>query len=122
VVQALPQNPDVRILSFYPDLVRVTLPEGVLDIEKNLPPADVSLLGNMNSVLVRSDLHPEIVYLLLKAMQAGHSEPGIFQRAGEFPRNFPEYLLAESAVEFYKNGPSFMQRHDHFGCPSIFND
>jgi TRAP transporter TAXI family solute receptor len=120
-VQALLQNPDVRLLSLstaeaytriYPDLVRLTLPQGVLDIEKNLPPADVSLLANTNRVLVRSDLHPEIVYLLLKAMLAEHSEPGIFQRAGEFPKSSdPEYPLAESAVEFYKNGPSFMQRH-----------
>jgi hypothetical protein len=63
-------------------------------------------------VLVRSDVHPEIVYLLLKAMQAEHSEPGIFQRPGEFPKSSdPEYPLAESAMDFYKNGPSFMQRH-----------
>jgi TRAP transporter TAXI family solute receptor len=120
-VQALLQNPDVRLLSFsmaeaftriYPNLVRLTLPQGVLDIEKDLPPADVSLIANTNRVLVRSDLHPEIVYLLLKAMVAEHSQPGIFQRAGEFPKGTdPEYPLAESAVEFYKNGPSFMQRH-----------
>ena len=120
-VQALLQNPDVRLLNFsmaeaytriYPDLVRLTLPQGVLNIEKNLPPADVSLIANTNRVLVRSDLHPEIVYLLLKAMVAEHSEPGIFHGAGEFPKSTDlEYPLAESAVEFYKNGPSFMQRH-----------
>jgi hypothetical protein len=121
VVQGLLQNPDVRLLSFStaeaytrinPGLVRLTLPQGVLDIETNLPPADVSLLGNPARVLVHSDLHPEIVYLLLKAMLAEHSEPGIFQRPGEFPKSSDfEYPLAESAVEFYKNGPSFMQRH-----------
>ena len=120
-VQALLRNPDVRLLNFpmaeaytriYPDLVRLTLPQGVLDIEKNLPPSDVSLIANTNRVLVRGDLHPEIVYLLLKTMVAEHSEPGIFQRAGEFPKSTdPEYPIAESAMEFYKNGPSFMQRH-----------
>jgi len=120
-VQGLLQNPDVRLLSFStaeaytrinPGLVRLTLPRGVLDIEKNLPPADVSLLGNPARVLVHSDLHPEIVYLLLKAMLAEHSEPGIFQRADEFPKSSDfEYPLAESAIDFYKNGPSFMQRH-----------
>ena len=84
----------------------------MLDIEKNVPPSEVSLLGNPARVLVRSDLHPEIVYLLLKAMQAEHSEPGIFQRADEFPKSSDlEYPRAESAIEFYKNGPSFMQRH-----------
>ena len=120
-VQALLRNPDVRLLSFemaeaytriYPDLVRLTLPRGVLDIEKSLPPADVSLIANVNRVLVRDDLHPEIVYLLLKTMKEEHSEAGIFQRPGEFPQSIdPEYPLHASAVEFYKNGPSFMQRH-----------
>src|SRR5215475_4270979 len=120
-VQALLKNPDVRLLSFemaeaytriYPDLVRLTLPRGVLDIEKNIPPTDVSLIANVNRVLVRSDLHPEIVYLLSKTMLEEHSEPGIFTRPGEFPKSTdPEYPLHASAVEFYKNGPSFMQRH-----------
>jgi TRAP transporter TAXI family solute receptor len=120
-VQALLQNPDVRLLSFstaeaytriYPGLVRLTLPRGVLDLEKNLPPTDVSLLGNPSRVLVHSDLHPEIVYLLLKAMQAEHAEPGVFQGPAEFPKSSDfEYPLAESAIDFYKNGPSFMQRH-----------
>jgi hypothetical protein len=43
----------------------------------------ISFIATTNRVLVRSDLHPEIVYLPLKAMQAEHSEPGIFQRPGE---------------------------------------
>src|SRR5262249_32278791 len=41
-----------------------------------------------------------------------HSEPGIFQHPGEFPKGMDsEYPMAASALEFYKNGPSFMQRH-----------
>jgi NMT1-like family len=120
-VQALLRNLDARLLSFemadaytriYPDLVRLTLPRGVLDIERNIPPSDVSLIANMNRVLVRSDLHSEIVYLLSKTMLEEHSEPGIFTHPGEFPKSTdPEYPLHASAVEFYKNGPSFMQRH-----------
>jgi NMT1-like family len=120
-VQALLRNLDARLLSFemadaytriYPDLVRLTLPRGVLDIERNIPPSDVSLIANVNRVQVRSDLHSEIVYLLSKTMLEEHSEPGIFTHPGEFPKSTdPEYPLHASAVEFYKNGPSFMQRH-----------
>ena len=120
-VQALLKNPNARLLSFemadaytriYPDLVQLTLPRGVLDIEKNIPPNDVSLIANVNRVLVRNDLHPEIVYHLSKTMLEEHSEPGVFARPGEFPKSAdPEFPLHASAVEFYKNGPSFMQRH-----------
>jgi hypothetical protein len=41
-----------------------------------------------------------------------HSGAGIFQRAGEFPTiNDPEFPVAEEALDYYKNGPSFLQRY-----------
>ena len=36
----------------------------------------------------------------------------IFQRSGEFPNSTDaEYPVAPAAIDFYKTGPSFMQRH-----------
>jgi len=41
-----------------------------------------------------------------------HGKQDIFQRAGEFPtQTDPEYPMAASAIDFYGNGPSFLQRH-----------
>jgi hypothetical protein len=96
----------------FPDLVRLVLPEGVIDFDRNIPPIDVTLIAVTNRLLIRSDLHPEIVYLLLQTMIEEHGQPGLFQRAGEFPtQTDPEYPMAASAADFYKNGPSFLQRH-----------
>ena len=118
---ALLQNPSVRLLSFptaeaytilFPELVRLVLPQGVIDIDRNIPPADVPLIGSTAKVLVRSDLHPEIVQLLLQAMVETHGAREIFQRSGEFPNSTDtEYPVAPAAIDFYKNGPSYMQRH-----------
>ena len=73
---------------------------------------DVPLIGATTKVLVRSDLHPEIVQLLLQTMTEVHSGPNIFQRIGEFPNSTDvEFPVAPAAIDFYKNGPSFMQRH-----------
>ena len=120
-VHSLLQNPNVRLMSFpraeaftrkFPELVRLTLPPGVVDIDRDIPPNDVTLIGNTTKVLVRSDLHPEIVQLLLQTMVEAHSRPDIFQRSGEFPNGTDtEYPVAPAAIDFYKNGPSFMQRH-----------
>jgi len=120
-VKSLLGQPDVRLLAFpmaeaftriYPDLIRLVLPKGVLDIDNALPPEDVQLIGTTVKVLVRSDLHPEIVQLLLQAMVETHRGPEIFQRPGEFPNPADtEYPVAPTAIDFYKNGPSFMQRH-----------
>ena len=120
-VHSLLQNPNVRIMSFptaeaftiiFPELVRLVLPQGVIDIDRNIPPNDVPLIGSTAKVLVRSDLHPEIVQLMLQTMVEVHGARAIFQRSGEFPNSTDtEYPVAPAAIDFYKNGPSFMQRH-----------
>ena len=72
VVKALLHAPDVRLMNIpmaeaftriFPGLVRLVLPQGVFDIEKNIPPNDVTLLATTNRLLIRDDLHPEIVQL-----------------------------------------------------------
>jgi hypothetical protein len=50
--------------------------------------------------------------LLLQTMVSVHSESSIFAHSGEFPKAVdPDYPVAASAVDFYKNGPSFLERH-----------
>src|SRR5262249_47129997 len=120
-IHSLLHNPNVRIMGFqtaealtriFPELARLVLPQGVIDIYKNIPPNDVPLIGSTTKVLVSRDLHPEIVQLLLQTMVEAHGGANIFQRAGEFPNSTDiEYPVAPAAVDFYKNGPSFMQRH-----------
>ena len=84
------------------------MPQDVIDLAHNIPANDVTLIGTTNAVLVRNDLHPELIYLLARTLQEAHSEAGLFQKVGEFPsQTDPEYPMAESAVHFYKNGPSF---------------
>jgi TRAP-type uncharacterized transport system substrate-binding protein len=120
-VKSLIGNPSVRLMSLpmaeaftriFPELARLVLPQGVIDIARNIPPNDVQLIGSTTKVLVRSDLHPEIVQLLLQTMVEVHGRANIFQRTGEFPNGTDvEYPVAPAAIDFYKNGPSFMQRH-----------
>jgi TRAP-type uncharacterized transport system substrate-binding protein len=120
-VHSLLQNPNARIMNvpeaeaftiIFPELVRLVLPQGVIDIKRHIPPHDVALIGATDKVLVRSDLHPEIVPLMLQAMVEAHGAREIFQRSGEFPNGIDtEYPVAPAATDFYKNGPSYMQRH-----------
>ena len=93
-VQSFLRNPNVRLMSFpmaeaftriFPELVRLVLPQGVIDIERNIPPDDVPLIGTTTKVLVRSDLHPEIVQLLLQTMMEAHSGPEFFSAAVNSP-------------------------------------
>jgi hypothetical protein len=120
-VSSLLRNPKVRLMSFpmadaftrvFPYLVRLVLPQGVIDLDSIIPPNDVVLIGTTTKVLVRNDLHPQIVQLLLQTMVEAHGGANIFQRVGEFPNAAdPEYPVAIAASDFYKSGPSLTQRY-----------
>lgn len=99
-------------VALYPFLNKLVLPAGLADMIENRPPTDVQLLAPKASLVVRSDLHPAIQYLLLEAATQIHSEPGVFRSAGQFPA--PESTgipLSTHARQFYKTGSPFLQRH-----------
>ena len=54
-VHSLLHNPNVRILGFqtaealtriFPELTRLVLPQGIIDLDRNIPPNDVPLIGS----------------------------------------------------------------------------
>jgi TRAP-type uncharacterized transport system substrate-binding protein len=120
-VQALLANPSVRLMDFqlaeaftriFPNLVRVVLPKGVIEIDPPNPPNDVTLLGTTSRVLIRNDLHPAIVQLLAQTLKEEHGGQGLLQRSGEFPMSSdPEYPMDQIAVDYYKNGPSLLPKY-----------
>jgi hypothetical protein len=121
VVQTLLQDPTARLMNvtqaealtrLFPSLNRLVLPQGVVDLEKNILATDVNLIASTNVLVVRKDLHPELIYLLAETAVEEHGSAGIFQRAGEFPSIIdPEFPVAEEARDFCKIGPSLLQRY-----------
>jgi hypothetical protein len=60
-------------------------------------------------------VHPAIQYALLSAAAEIHADPGIFQRAGQFPAAEPLGLpLSTEAQRFHKSGRPFLQHHFPF--------
>ena len=120
-IQILLRDPNIRLMNFpradalsriFPFLVHLVLPAGAIDFADNIPPADINLIGTTNAVLVRNNLHLQIVYLLTQAMMEVHGDAGLFKSAGEFPApRDPEYPMADAARDFYRNGPTFLNRY-----------
>jgi len=120
VIKTLFNDPNIHLMNIsqtealtkiLPYLVQLKLPQGVINFGGSVPLTDVSLVGTTNAVIVRKDLHPQIIYLLLQAMVEEHKKAGLFERAEEFPTPLDsEFVVAESAVDFYKNGSSFLYR------------
>jgi len=120
-VAKLLKDPKLRLLNFstaealtrmFPDLVRLVLPKGVIEIDPPNPPEDITLVGTTAKVLIRDDLHPAIVQLLARTMKVEHRGPGLFQRSGEFPSiEDPEFPVSRIAADYYRNGPTFLANY-----------
>jgi TRAP-type uncharacterized transport system substrate-binding protein len=96
----------------FPYLAKVVLPMGAASLAENRPPADLVMLAAKASMIVRSDLHPALQYLLIDAAMKIHGGPAVFNRAGEFPASeMMDFPLSDEANHNYRSGPSFLRRH-----------
>ena len=129
VVQRLVNSGTIELASFqranafaalYPFLDKLILPAGVVDLLGNRPPADVLLLAPKASLAVRTGLHPAVQHLLLSAAVQIHSQPGIFQKAGQFPAaESIDLPLSEEAQRFYKGGRPIFEEHLPFWIATL---
>jgi hypothetical protein len=72
----------------------------------------VTLLGAPTKVIIRGGVHPAIIQLLARTIKEEHGGPGLFQRAGEFPKSVdPEFPMSQIAIDYYTNGPSLLQEY-----------
>ena len=106
----------------FPHLVRLTLPQGAIDLVRNIPARDVALVSPLATLVVHDSAHPALLQLLLEAAQEVHREPGIFQRPGEFPRpGVADFPLAPQAERFYTSGKPFLQRSLPFWLANLID-
>jgi hypothetical protein len=69
----------------------------------------VHLLSPTTNLIIRKDLHPALVYLLLKASVEIHSGSSWVNKAGEFPiLTKQDDPISEQAQRFYKSGGSWL--------------
>lgn len=98
----------------------LTLPEGAIDLAKDVPAADTVLLAPAANLVVREDVHPALAELLLIEARKIHGYAGIFEDAGAFPsRSHLEYPIDATAQRFFEAGPSLLQRYLPFWAANL---
>ncbi len=120
MVQMLLMTPGVKLMDFaqseaysrrFPFLTPATLPRGVVDLARDLPPQDVRLVATTTELLAREATHPALLQLFAQAARDLHSPAGWFNRAGSFPSTeHSEYPVSREAERAIKSGPPFLQR------------
>jgi hypothetical protein len=93
-------------------LSRVVLPEGVVDLARNVPRHDEVLVSSVAGLVAQADFHPALVDLLLQGAAEVHGQGGLFAEPGEFPSpRYADLPLSPDAERYYRYGPPFLQRY-----------
>jgi len=121
MVQMLLQTPGVKLMDFaqseaysrrFPFLTPVVLPRGVVELARDLPPADLRLVATTTALLTREQTHPALLQLFAQAARDLHGPAGWFNRAGAFPTiEHSEYPVSREAERAIKGGQPFLQRY-----------
>ncbi len=129
LVQMLLQTPGVRLLDFaqaqayarrFAYLKPVVLPQGVVDLGRNVPATNVSLIAPTTSLLARADTHPAVLQLMAQTAVTLHSTPGWFRQQREYPNLAQAELpVAAEAQRAQTAGMPFLQRHAPFWLANL---
>ena len=128
-VMRLVRAPGVRLLSveradavvrYSPYFSKTVLPQGVLDLGKNLPSADTTTVAVTAILAAKEDLHPALNDLLLISAQEVFGQHSLLADAGQFPtERYADLPLSNEARRFYKFGPPFLMRYLPFWAATL---
>jgi TRAP-type uncharacterized transport system substrate-binding protein len=132
-IQELLGDPKVHILNFpiaealaykIKGVDVVKLPKGIYALSPPRPSQDIKMIAASTTLLARSNLHPEIQYLLLEASKDlyDHTET-VFDRPGGFPA-FTEKGVKRSKIaeKFYDKGPPLLSNEMPYWLASFLDN
>jgi TRAP-type uncharacterized transport system substrate-binding protein len=128
-VWAALHDPHMRLMSYghadaYPRLLpyikKLTLPSGVIDLARDIPEKEITLVGTKAMLAARDGLHPALIELLVDAAHEIHGGQGLFEEAGEFPGTTRVDLRISNDADRHKRfGPSFLYRYLPFWLATL---
>lgn len=131
LVQSLQHRQDIHLMSFsratayarlHPFLSSITLPEGIINMQANIPPEDTTLLAPTANLVAHGNFHPALVSLLLQTAARVHGSGSLFARPGEFPNDQNlVFQLDDDARRYYKHGTPFLQRYLPFWTANLLD-
>lgn len=132
VMRKLLHTPGIRLMSFSQAdaytrrigyLSKLDLPEGSIDLGKDIPAHDLLLVAPTVELVARRGLHPALSDLLLETAREVHGGASLLQRRGEFPAPLEqqEFRISDDASRYYKSGKSFLYRELPFWLATLVN-
>jgi TRAP transporter TAXI family solute receptor len=131
IIQKLFAVPALELLDFdraaaygrlFPFLTPVTLSEGVIDLQQNIPFHDTPLVAASANLAARADLNASLIPAVLNAVTRVHQAGGVLEHKRQFPSvDFADLPLNEDARRYLINGPSFLYRWLPYGTAVLLD-
>jgi TRAP transporter TAXI family solute receptor len=131
IIRKLFAAPAVELLNFdraaaygrwFPFLTPVTLSEGVIDLQQNIPNHDTPLVAASANLAARRDLNASLIPAVLNAVSRIHEAGGVLEHKRQFPSvDFADLPLNEDARRYLINGPSFLFRWLPYGTAVLLD-
>lgn len=131
VVKRALKNPRVHLISLDDAealsrqnsyLHHLVLPESSIDIARNIPSKSVHLVAPTTMLVKSENMHPALVYLMMKIIKQIHNGPGILNVKDAFPSmQGSDFPLSAQADNFYRNGPPFLDKYLPFWASTFIS-
>jgi len=131
IIRKLFAAPAIELLNFdraaaygrwFPFLTPVTLSEGVIDLQQNIPDHDTPLVAASANLAARRDLNASLIPAVLNAVTRVHQTGGVLEHKRQFPSvDFADLPLSEDARRYLINGPSFLYRWLPYGTAVLLD-
>lgn len=120
VLQELVTSPEVEILSIdrapayqlrYGDMAVIALPQGAIDLARDIPRTDKTLLAAVAMLVAQEDIALDWERLLLTTAVAVHGEGGLLETRGEFPSSqYVDIPISSDALAYLEHGSTGLDR------------
>jgi len=131
LVQEMLRDQALSVMSFdrvqayakrYGFLSHVVLPQGIVDLQQDIPAQDKALLAPAANIVATKEIHPAIIDIMLMAAKQQHGNESWFANNGQFPQpKLLAYPLADRAKKFYEKGEPVLQRYMPFWAASLID-
>ena len=100
----------------------LTLGEGVISLDKNIPQKKTILLGTTATLVAKKSLNPDLIRLILKSVKKVHSKATIFSYQNEFPTyKYTQIPMSEDAKNYLIKGDTFLEKIFPFWIASMID-
>ena len=122
-------DPSLQVMNFsraqalarrLPYLTGVTLYQGVVDLNANLPATDIQLIAPATYIAIRNDVHRSMVQLLIEAAKQDQGRINLITDNNQFPSLQQTDIAISTDAQYYlERGPNILHRHLPFWLASL---